>query len=135
MRDIYQKLVNKYPELFTTGDEHPAKPLRFSFECNDGWYKLLEKMCKRLNEVLRTQPEYVQNTFFITQIKEKFGTLRVYTTWATNVLTAIMEEAESESLHTCEECGNEGKLRNDLGWVRCLCETHYKKTIDKLGKE
>jgi len=55
------------------------------------------------------------------QIKEKFGTLRVYMTYETNEIERFISEAENLSSKTCEECGSIGVLRNDT-WIRTLCD-------------
>ena len=45
------------------------------------------------------------------QIKEKFGGLRVYIGYGSPQVFGRIEAAELESLRTCENCGEPGKLR------------------------
>jgi hypothetical protein len=59
------------------------------------------------------------------QIKEKFGTLRFYMTYATDAMYAITDRAEKQSSVTCEECGKPGKLRG-RGWVYTRCAKCWK---------
>lgn len=68
------------------------------------------------------------------QVKEKYGTLRFYTTsegvyvnendptdWIRNdIVTGIKSHAGWRSAKTCEECGAKGHVRG-WGWVKCLC--------------
>lgn len=55
------------------------------------------------------------------QIKEKFGTLRVYMTHYLPEMEEAISEAERLSAITCEDCGQPGELRQG-GWLRTLCD-------------
>lgn len=57
------------------------------------------------------------------QVKEKFGGLRFYTHGGNNVTDGMIRMAESWAIHTCEQCGNAGKPRNN-GWIKTLCDKH-----------
>lgn len=79
------------------------------------------------------QDEYKKNqlepkevpTFVATQVKEKFGTLRLYYEGGDEYIKGVVSFAENSSAHTCEECGMPGKPRHG-GWVRTLCDNHAK---------
>lgn len=67
--------------------------------------------------------------FTITQIKEKFGSLRYYyniddeTPEGLKAKTStLVEEAEGASSKTCESCGAPGFMASPTFWVRTLCE-------------
>ena len=60
----------------------------------------------------------------VTQVKEKFGALRFYTTATTDLCQSIIDNAEIESTTICEACGRKGKLRK-IGWLVTLCWIHY----------
>lgn len=68
-----------------------------------------------------------------TQIKEKFGGLRFYTGSATKEQHEIIWYTESISNYVCEECGARGKHRPS-GWVKTLCNKHWKEYQDDLKK-
>lgn len=57
------------------------------------------------------------------QIKEKFGTLRVYIDHADERIMALTDMAEKLSEFTCEKCGAPGELRTG-GWLKTLCDEH-----------
>lgn len=57
------------------------------------------------------------------QIKEKFGTLRFYTSGGDDYVYGVLAMAESMSAVLCEECGKPGITRTD-GWHRTLCDEH-----------
>jgi len=59
----------------------------------------------------------------VTQVKEKFGTLRFYYSGGDDYISGLVSMAEVMSAVTCEECGVPGKRRHG-GWIRTLCDTH-----------
>lgn len=54
------------------------------------------------------------------QVKEKFGTLRFYTSGHDDYVDGAIAVAEAMSAITCERCGAPGVI-NEKGWLRCLC--------------
>jgi hypothetical protein len=54
------------------------------------------------------------------QVKEKYGTLSIYWTNATDEMYAISDEAETKSETTCESCGKIGKIRGKF-WYYTSC--------------
>lgn len=74
----------------------------------------------------------------IAQVKEKFGTLRVYLDGGSNTPRGIAEMAEKMSEVTCEACGNKGKLYT-MGWHKTVCyehaiERYTKDAVDEYNK-
>ena len=61
----------------------------------------------------------------VSQVKEKFGTLRFYVNGATETQYNYISFAESMSGRTCEECGSPGK-RLGRGWIYTSCKEHAK---------
>jgi hypothetical protein len=59
------------------------------------------------------------------QVKEKFGTLRFYYDGGDNYVRGLVSMAEWASAHTCETCGERGKIRG-TGWVYVSCNEHAK---------
>lgn len=91
--------------------------LAFGMECGIGWYPLIEHLIADLDERF---PEY---EIHVTQIKEKFGTLRFYVASATEEAYRIIDHYEYMSAFICEECGAlwaENKERH--GWYKTLCK-------------
>mgnify|MGYP003341619096 FL=1 len=59
------------------------------------------------------------------QIKEKFGSLRVYAANLDDYSSGIIRMSENISEIICEECGKPGKKRGGFpagGWIRVNCE-------------
>lgn len=79
-------------------------------ECGPGWKLLIE-------EALSVSP-----SISFTQIKEKFGTLRLYSDTATDEEMGKLEKIEKKSAHICELCGGKGVLCRLNGyWWATLC--------------
>ena len=61
----------------------------------------------------------------VSQIKEKFGTLRFYYTGGDDFVDGLEHMADSMSAVMCEDCGCPGKSRSSKGkWIRTLCDKH-----------
>jgi hypothetical protein len=82
----------------------------------DGWRPLLERL---LLAISRIDP-----TLRVVDAKQKFGSLRVRLDRYDERAYALIDEATSESLKTCEHCGGVAALRNDGGYFVTLCDRH-----------
>lgn len=71
-----------------------------------GWFKLVNDM---LNEL-----EKLKEPLKIHLIKEKFGSLRVYSYSVTNNQTNVIKKYQKIASVTCERCGNIGSYRTNL---------------------
>lgn len=110
-----EELIAIFPALFPSGS--------FFFECEDGWFDLLKECILELKKSLDADPLDLDPDFsyYVTQVKEKYGTLRFYTSLSPERLDPIIRKAEKASEITCEECGRFGRRRKG-GWVRTLCD-------------
>ena len=106
MTDRWQTLRDKYPKLL--GD--------IAFECNDGWYHLINDLCQQLVKIASHTRA--------SQIKEKYGGLRFYVDSTTDAGYDLIDFFEDRSYHICEICGADGKRRTS-GWHETLCDYHY----------
>jgi len=89
------------------------------FDCGDGWFQLIKDLISDLIDLGWDKQ--------ICQVKEKFGGLRFYINTGSNEVFERIHKAEEDSYTICEETGKPGKLRNDIGWVRTLCDDEYEK--------
>lgn len=103
-------------------DRPPIKDAHY-FECNEGWYPLIQKLIEDLIQLGWDK--------HVTQVKEKFGGLRFYINEGSNEVHDRITKAEQESYTICEMCGAPGEIRRDLGWYRTLCEAHHIEIKDK----
>jgi hypothetical protein len=82
----------------------------------------MERAEEVMNDGIVEPSKYVKYVE-VHQIKEKFGGLRFYYEGGDDQVHGMVRIAESWAAHTCETCGERGKLRHG-GWVRTLCDKH-----------
>lgn len=93
--------------------------------CGNGWYGLINRMLDQIQDTLRNCPN---SSIHISQIKEKYGTLRFYYSTskvpedAQSVIDHIVREGEGASGYICEECGSTVNTATSGVWIRTLCE-------------
>ncbi len=112
-----KELMEKYNAFI-----HPEKGIQntlmgFGFECGEGWHPILERLFEAISKL--DKPE----GFEVTQVKEKYGSLRVNTNYSTDEIDDLIDKAEEESITTCEVCGKPGKLSKKNFWYKTLCNT------------
>jgi len=109
-KELKKKLLETYSPLFK-----PDQPPQF--DCEDGWYDLLDEFFAKLMKMDRP-PD-----FKMVSIKQKYGGLSV---WGHNWNDAIYDmfhEVERESINICEHCGSRSKVRFITidGWEQVAC--------------
>ncbi len=87
--------------------------------------KVAERRAKIVEEELRPIAEIIPQVV-VTQVKEKFGTLRFYHGGGDQFVDGLVSMAEAMSSVTCETCGAPGKSRG-RGWYYTACDEHTNK--------
>lgn len=119
--ELEERLQKSYPQLFRHLRTDPMSvPLGRGIEIGDGWYHLIDRLCRSLTEELEKKPN---PDFCLEQVKQKFGVLRVYVAASTNPRVAeLIAAAAEESRTTCEICGANGAtLVTRKGNMQTLC--------------
>jgi hypothetical protein len=161
--ELEHKLIEKYPDLFQDVNKSPKETLMcFGCEHGDGWYDILDNLCgyithlqKNVSYFLGLRKDIQDGKFNVEfccpkvvfmQIKEKYGTLRVYwrfeeienydeivsrlenpdeleehITKYSNTIDSVVDFCEYLSSKTCEVTGKPGKLYSK-GWCVTLCK-------------
>jgi hypothetical protein len=95
-----------------------------------GWEQLIRDMLQEIvgttwPDVLAEDTESfaIQHPQF-TDIKDKFGSLRVYGFNITDEQQVIIDKYEKLSTETCATCGAKGELRVKNQWLYVACEEH-----------
>ena len=123
------KLMEIYPALFSGNS--PIEPFSmFGFECDDGWFDLLKDLiceiksiCESGNAVAFVGLNDELTQLNVYQIKEKYGTLLVCTSWTNEKIDVAIDRAEKKSEETCELCGKEGNHCTVYAqWYKTVCE-------------
>lgn len=123
------KLVNKY-WIYSEREGLYPFPM-FGFECGDGWFNLIDELSSKICKMIEDNHPDLKETFMVTQVKEKYGTLSFYVSSAYDDIFDLIDEYESLSAHICESCGKAGELRNHGGWYITLCDEHYEQWINR----
>jgi hypothetical protein len=86
--------------------------------CGKGWYPLIIDLDHRLAAL--------DPTYWVHQVKEKYGTLRYYIAAHGSqaaTMEAMVDQAEIASETICETCGEPGVLMAHDSWLKTLCDT------------
>ena len=112
-------------------NNEPKEPYElFGIECGDGWKNLYQPIIDYIIDYNKDKKD--EDKIEIWQIKEKFGGLRVYLNKSTEELDKMIEEAEKESYHTCEECGKHiNKAIVEHHWIYAMCRQCYDEMKEK----
>lgn len=147
---FFEELAKKYPELMKISD------LDQIIEVDEGWFNIIDVLCRCIyndyetaKNRLRAAIKYPRNdnglylaetekmaeqalselpTFV--QLKEKYGTLRIYVNNETDRVSTLIRFAESMSGLTCEKCGKPGDIDHNGGWIKTHCKDHKYVDID-----
>lgn len=129
-----KRLVEKYPKIFDKRNDSKY-PISYGFSCDDGWFNILDGACSliqsRCDRIQRKEGKDIQVVAI--QVKEKFGSLRFYTTGGDDYTSGIIAMAECLSSKICERCGDTGELYTN-GWWVTQCETCRKKYFETRSK-
>lgn len=101
-----------------------------------GWKKRFGlDICKELNTLFKkSKCKNFSRKYFISQIKEKYGTLRWYDNGVPEDIyeeyMKIIDKYEHLSAITCISCGKDAKIQNVSGWYEPLCN----ECLEKINK-
>jgi hypothetical protein len=146
--ELEKELIEKYPKIFQISEGRRMLPFpMFGIECGDGWYNILNSLCFQIQSYTDFQEEMNEHIVrrnkkvdteghidqqmlvesipqaVVSQVKEKFGTLRFYYDGGDEKIDGMVRMAEAMSAVTCEVCGNLGKFRG-RGWYYTSCNEH-----------
>ena len=101
----------------------------FGVEHNSGWMGLTLPILDEIKHY--NQGKEIEDQVHILQIKEKFGSLRIYLDNAPEYIRDMVRKAEKNSYLICENCGSPINVTTKgPGWIRTLC----KECRDKRNK-
>jgi hypothetical protein len=155
--ELEKQLIEKYPKLFKNINKSPKETLIcFGAECGDGWFDILDNLCGFITNLQKNRSYFIKKNdgeyvnFYcpdvvFDQIKEKYGTLRVYWHFGelnyaelgfevkdtdelyknisrySDTIESAIDFCEYLSSKTCEVTGKPGKLYS-RGWCVTLCK-------------
>ena len=87
---------------------------------------MIEKVASAIDSFNAANPE---NPIEVSQIKQKFGGLRIYHHNAPEDIRPFIDEAIEASWHTCEKCGSTTGVTTNLEGYRLTICTDCRKEI------
>lgn len=153
-------LYKKYPDLFKNQSKSMKETcMCWGCSCGDGWLQILDVLCSNISRHIRIQNEQMDlydesdakklangetieerpawakeriTPVHFEQIKEKFGSLRIYYTGGDDVIRSWIDFAESLSTFICEDCGKFDLTvgMTTKGWLHVICEECASKEKD-----
>ena len=123
-KELEQKLVEQWPSWFNTEGDIRYTLMPQGFTHGDGWFEIIWRLCADLEPLVAEFEQETGSQFEVLQVKEKFGGLRFYVNCRRNdAIRQRILAAIEESFHTCEICGQPGKLRENGLIIICLLYT------------
>lgn len=88
---LTRKLHADFPKLYRDIGLSPQESaMCWGFECGDGWYPLIRELSERLTTYQQQCPEL---DLQITQVKSKFGSLRIHSRGGDATTTCMIANA------------------------------------------
>lgn len=113
-------IVAEYPELLKEyGGDKTKTCLAFGFAIRIGWKTILESL---LEDLQAYNDKHTNQQVRLTEVKEKFGMLRIGIAPYFDRAIDIVSMYENLSKTVCESCGMHGSLRTDRSWIKTLCD-------------
>ena len=116
-----EQIFEKYPFLVmrTPWDGHVIEDTEITEydNCPVGWREIFLDVIKVISSSYDNWTKKQKQDFYFTDIKEKFGALRIYTSFSTDKISNAIEYAETTSAYTCIECGAQPQTKkNRIIW-------------------
>ncbi len=117
-RELQEALVRDFPVLCQgVGGDMRQTCMAWGFDCGDGWEPLIRRAMEKIDAARINNPDAGK----LAQVKEKFGTLRIYLERGTDEMWDAANEAEQDSANVCESCGIRDGVTTEGGWIKTLC--------------
>lgn len=120
-----KKLIERYPFLqpHNVWIDKISEDYDYGYtildEVEDGWQELFLQMCEEIREPL-IEANYLDK-FRFSQIKEKYGSLRMYNFGAPEAVHNIINKYERLSTRICVRCGKTA-TKISQGWICPYCD-------------
>ena len=115
--ELEEQLYTDFPALFANRGQK-GSCMAYGCEHGDGWHGIIRSACRVIS--LR-EANSGRSDFRFSQVKEKWGILRIYHSGGDEFCAGVIAMAEAVSSVTCERCGKPGKSTGG-GWISTLCE-------------
>ena len=138
-KELNKLMIEEFPFLLPRNRWTDEVSEDFSYSYNEfswmphGWAAAFgwQMLCEIKEQLIK---ENFLDKYRITQIKEKYGSLRWYDRVSSQALTNIIIKYCRLSSRICIHCGKVAKYET-RGWVECLCEDCFKGCNSEYEKE
>lgn len=121
--EIFEKRTGASPK--------PQEPFElFGIECGHGWDSLIKPL---FDWIENYNKEHEDDPIVVQQVKEKFGGLRFYVSYAPDELHRMILKAEGDSYGICEECGTTKDVGHTCGWIKTVCRKCLQEELNNSG--
>lgn len=135
-RQLRKALIEEYPYLQPRNvctdkisEDYDYEYILGEHDLPEGWLELFLQMCEDIKEPL-IKAEYLDK-FRFSQLKEKYGSMRVYTFGATREVNDIISKYEFLSQQVCCVCGKPATTQT-YDWICPYCFDHVKDSGETL---
>lgn len=131
--ELVKKLIDRFPCINTENNIG----LQWGSVCDigDGWFKLIAELLEAIEDIYQNSNLSMEDDFTVTQIKEKYGTLRFYASSTLKEVQDLIDLYEAKSETVCEDCAKAGSLHVRSDYFLTLCEhCASKKGFEKVKK-
>lgn len=130
-----EDLIKKYPKIFQDYEGNPGGVNWFG--CPSGWLPIVEDLFGAIQDYIDNIKSYTKEEgwkhpvqFTCTTLKEKLGSLRVYSNTSDYNQNGMVKMAEYLCSLTCTHCGSREDIKMRKGWiepvcVKCVKENNY----------
>lgn len=99
----------------------------WGFEIGPGWFEIIADFVIKLDSHLRRNPDMIREEYIIMQVKEKFGSLRIYLHSSDFYINSLIAQTEKNAAEACTVCGKE--VDTVFGVYSSMCEKHIKEIV------
>ena len=132
-QELQKKLFDKYPKIFRQKDLSMRETcMCWGIDTGDGWYDLIDNLCSVIQFWVKYNEEPQVEA---SQVKEKFGGLRFYTSGHSDFVNGLITLTEHLSKNTCSVCGSVKNITKTKGWIRTVCKSCLTKETHRNHKE
>lgn len=113
----WRPFKREFPNVFGAGTY-------LSLWVGEGWFEILWSLFASLEKLAQADIAEGRPPLRLVQVKEKYGSLRVYVEGGCDEAVELIDAAETASETICEVCGKPGNIQCIRGWDKCLCPAH-----------
>ena len=132
-KEIRRQLTNRYPYLLPRRLTDNKVPSDYDYEyvlgegsLPSGWFPLFLQCCEDILGPLKDDGD--EHRFRFLQIKEKYGSMRLYNNGASGKVLGILDKYEFLSQQVCTVCGKPATVMTS-GYICPYCSEHVRGTM------